>query len=356
MTHGDLDATILCMAPPRSRRRSPRHPRRLGAAAALALAATTCLTSPAATAAPSTATTPTAARPGVAAAADDTGLLAFVRKNQIYTATQTGGSLRRLTSAAKNFRPHWSPDGTRIAYVHEEPGNVRDIWVMDADGSDQQQVTHVGNASEPAWSPDGAWLAFGGGENPLAYPGAAGGGVLQRIASTAPFGEPVAFAPDPRYGEPLLPVVAGTLDWSRDGGRIVYASDYYPDSPDHYLLAYDIAAGTIDEVGSVGGSCCGEGYLVDPTWTPDSASVLLTYLVTDLGDPDPAGPHLAVLGTRQLPTQSYPDVIGDRDPDYSPSGGRLVFSHWSRIWTSAADGTGRRLVTQGYHPDWQPRT
>ena len=289
-----------------------------------------------------------------AAADDDTGLLAFVRKNQIYTATQTGGSLRRLTSAAKNFRPHWSPDGTRIAYVHEEPGNVRDLWVMNADGSSKQQVTHLGNTTEPAWSPDGAWLAFGGGQDPSGYPGP-NSGPLQKIRSVAPFGAPVAFAPDPLYGEPLPPVVAGTLDWSRDGRRIVYASDYYPNSPDHYLLTYTLADSSIRSIGEVGGSCCGEGYLIDPTWTPDSASVLLTYLVTDLGDPEPAGPHLHVIGAGQLPAQTYPDVTGDRDPDYSPSGDRLVFSHWSRIWTSAADGTGRRLVTQGYHPDWQPR-
>jgi len=43
------------------------------------------------------------------------GRIAFVRSNQIYTIAPSGGTATKLTSTGKNYRPEWSPDGTRIA-------------------------------------------------------------------------------------------------------------------------------------------------------------------------------------------------------------------------------------------------
>lgn len=68
----------------------------------------------------------------------------------------------RLTNhAGKDMQPHWSPDGTKIAYMSEESGN-RDIWIMNADGTATFQVTfHEGMDVWPRWAPDGKRLAFG---------------------------------------------------------------------------------------------------------------------------------------------------------------------------------------------------
>lgn len=320
-----------------------------GALAALLVAL--AAPSGAATAGAPSSSAPRAAAPSATPAPvpTDGGLLAFVRKNQIYTATQSGTSVRRLTSAGKNFRPHWSPDGRRIAYVHELPGNVRDIWVMNADGSNEQQVTHLGDTSEPAWSPHGAYLAFGADGTPpyASY----GGTALQEIRSRAPFGSPVPFQGD---GDPNFdPRVQGTLDWAPDGTRIAFASDYYPDSPDHYLLVYTLATHEVDELLAVGGSCCGEGFLADPAWTRDSGSVTLSALVYADGDPQPAGPSIWTVHDPDRARTTFPEV-GDRDVDYSATGHRMVFSHYSRIFVADSDGTHRRQVLVGYHPDWQP--
>ena len=54
------------------------------------------------------------------------------------------------------------------------------------------------------------------------------------------------------------------------------------------------------------------------------------------------------------PLPTFPDVAGDSDPDYSPTGKQLVFSHWSRIYIANADGSHRTNVMAGYNPDWQP--
>lgn len=69
----------------------------------------------------------------------------------------TGAEIKRLTSGDSSASgPRWSPDGKKIAYV-----TGGQIWVMDDDGEDKEQVTKMSTgASGPVWSPDGKWIAF----------------------------------------------------------------------------------------------------------------------------------------------------------------------------------------------------
>ena len=69
-----------------------------------------------------------------------------------------GHDQRALThdKAAKDEVPDWSPDGTRIAYQA-----AGDIWVMNADGTEQRNLTHSAAAEfGVAWSPDGKQIAY----------------------------------------------------------------------------------------------------------------------------------------------------------------------------------------------------
>ncbi|MEP7090569.1 MAG: hypothetical protein ABI776_10725 [Nocardioidaceae bacterium] len=301
---------------------------------AVVLAAAGILTAPSATAAP--AETPSWSQ----------SRLAFVRANQIYTSSLTGASVTKITSSAKSYRPHWSPDGLRIAFVHESSPGVRDIWVMDADGSHKQQVTRLGDATEPTWSPDGATLAFGANGTP---PYATSGRQLRTVRSTAPFGEST---PVPDSNDIGSAAVVGTLAWSPDGGKIAYYSDSFPSSPDHYLLVYTIATHQIDEVAAIGGACCGEGGFSDPTWTPDGTA--LAYTTTEVDGTGVVGPRLAVTDVASQAPKAFPTIVGDADPDYSPDGTRVTFTHWSSIYRANLDGSRRVLVTTGYQPDWRP--
>ena len=95
------------------------------------------------------------------------GKIAFVRANQIYTINSDGSDLTQLTTAAKNYRPEFSPSGRRIAFVKETPRGAKNVWVMKADGTRQRRVTTVGDVTAaPSWSPDGSRLAFASGDNP----------------------------------------------------------------------------------------------------------------------------------------------------------------------------------------------
>src|SRR5688572_1457383 len=59
--------------------------------------------------------------------------------NQIYVVPIGGGEPKQLTKGgSSSSQPRWSPDGKKIAFV-----TGGQIWVMDADGDDKEQVTKL---------------------------------------------------------------------------------------------------------------------------------------------------------------------------------------------------------------------
>ncbi len=99
----------------------------------------------------------------------------------IYTMNVDGTDLKRLTyTPGYDGGPWWSPDGTQIVYRAHHPkdsaqfraqaellkqGLVRpsqvELFVMNADGSNQRQVTNLGGANfGPSWTPDGKKIIF----------------------------------------------------------------------------------------------------------------------------------------------------------------------------------------------------
>lgn len=53
--------------------------------------------------------------------------------------------------AGANDFPSWSPDSRHVVFQRQQNGHT-EIWMMLADGTDQQQLTHEGNNLMPDWS------------------------------------------------------------------------------------------------------------------------------------------------------------------------------------------------------------
>ena len=86
------------------------------------------------------------------------GQIAFVSQepgnDEIFTVNHDGTSLQRLTTNDWSWDKHptWSPDGTQIAFWSNRDTGQRQIWIMNADGSDQRRLMiSAHNDWNPIW-------------------------------------------------------------------------------------------------------------------------------------------------------------------------------------------------------------
>jgi TolB protein len=80
----------------------------------------------------------------------------------IYAMNADGSNMVNLIGVGADANPRWSPDGARIAFTAYYAHANQEIYTMNADGSNVTRLTKTGQVFDgyATWSPDGAKIAW----------------------------------------------------------------------------------------------------------------------------------------------------------------------------------------------------
>lgn len=262
-------------------------------------------------------------------------------KSQIYR-VNLETTQQRLAHEGDAVQPSWSPQGLRIAYWGVvSPSSQRVIWTIPADGGEAVQVT-AGEFVDwnPVWSPDGRYLYF----------------TSDRSGVTNLWRLPIDERSGRVLGEPEPVTTSGQasmlLSLSRDGKRIVYASDETRTILEKVAFepASGVTASPAEEITQTSNMIATFDASRDGRWLVYQTSVPQE----DLFIIRPDG-----TGLRQLTD----DKFNDRHPRWSPDSTRIAFysnrGGKYEIWTIRADGSQLEraaaiLDRRAYNPIWSP--
>ncbi|MEP7136127.1 MAG: DUF5050 domain-containing protein [Chloroflexota bacterium] len=79
---------------------------------------------------------------------------------QLFVMNADGSNIQQVTDLNNmGGRSTWSPDGTKLAF-YRGPAGDHNIFIINVDGTGLVQLTNGGDNLGPSWSPDGNWIAF----------------------------------------------------------------------------------------------------------------------------------------------------------------------------------------------------
>jgi Tol biopolymer transport system component len=245
-----------------------------------------------------------------------------------------------------------SPDG-KIVYVKQdtEPGeHLDDIWVMDADSTNQTNLTPNTpdtNEGQPAWSPDGTRIAFTG-PGDLNEDGSGGLGDVYVMDADGTNKTNLTDTPD---------FLEYRASWAPSGAQLTFVREVpgrvISEQPDIFVMdANGENASNLTQTDESG-----------PDWSPDGAKIAFSGVRNsgwEILTMDPDGNNEA-----NLTGDGFEG--NDEAPDWSPDGTMVVFQKESQvggccdpweIWAVNRDGSGDTNLTNhpsyDMGPSWSP--
>lgn len=250
----------------------------------------------------------------------------------VYVVPAGGGPPRRLTThPGRDGLPRWTADGSAVIFTSNRTGNWQ-LWTVPAEGGEPRPVRSNRHTEWQAdESPDGRTLAFlSNQEGPEAL------WLLSRTTG--------ALRALVRHGQRSI---LGNPDWSADGTRIVFSSNW---RSGHQIYVVDVTGGEARRVSAKGGC--------EPRLSPDGKTVAYVGRRPSRDRSQVLEHDLATGEERVLvdwPALNY-------DPVYSPDGSEVAFAStvgggYEIYRQRLADGRAWRVTFAGgeaRYPDYRP--
>jgi Tol biopolymer transport system component len=267
------------------------------------------------------------------------GRIAFTRRLpdrwNLFTVDPDGSDEQQVTSGVRDYFSTWSPDGTKLA-VDTEQG----LTVMNADGSGAVTVGSTGERSAPAWSPDGTrilytkvdqngrYVRIGNGSSVLASH-------IFAINTDGSDEEQLTTGPYSDFGG----------SWSPDGSEIVFARESAGQAG---LYVMDADGSSVRRIS--------DSLDTEPAWSPDGSQIVFSRWTRD--DASIFAMNADGSDVRRLTSGSNFDT----SPVWSPDGSKIAFTRellgpdgdGGHIYVMSANGGDISRLTEGSQEEQAP--